>query len=124
MAERDVDELFGESPGERPRPRLVLATALLIAGWAVVVFGLLCSVIPGLLVLAWAWNVVETDWQRVQNGYYGVDQRRTVLIARIVTYIMLVLGMGALIAQWYLLDWGFYHALWSTVIERILAAVP
>lgn len=124
MAERDVDELFGESPAERPRPRTWLVILLLWLGLSIVAVGLLCSVIPGLAVLAWAWNIVETDWQRVQNGYYAEDQRRKVSITRVATYLTLIVGMIVLIGQWYLLGWGFYHALWSAWIEQMLALIP
>jgi hypothetical protein len=122
MAERDVDELFGGT--DAPKPRLGRIAVLLIAGWITVIVGLACSVIPGLLVLAWAWNTVETDWERIANGYYPEDQRRKVVVARIVTYATIFLGLCVLIVQWFLLGWGFYHMLWSAAIEAILDRLP
>ena len=77
----DVDDLFGGREAT-PRPRVALVAALVVGGLALAALGLACSVIPGLELDAWGWNVAEIDGARLASGYYGPERRVAVIVER------------------------------------------
>ena len=112
---REVDELFGSGEGA-PTPRTSVALALLGAGLVLAVLGMLCSAIPGSLVVLLAWVVIEKERDRVDSGYLPAQARgsveavRTIATAGVMTVILLCLAQSVLTCT------NFYDVLWTGMI--------
>lgn len=78
---REVDELFGEGPGA-PKPRVRRVYALTVLGVGIAAVGLLCSSVPGGLVVLIAFLLVEREGDRVESGYLPADAGPVVARAR------------------------------------------
>jgi hypothetical protein len=103
----EVDELFGEGGGA-PKPRLALATVLLIAGLALAVVGLPCSTAPGGALVLLAWLVVEKDVDRLESGYLPADTAPGLSVLRVVVRLG-VIGVIVLTAIQGVLVCGLYY---------------
>lgn len=119
----DVDALFGRGDAS-PKPRSALVAALVAGGLALAGCGLACSVIPGLGLVAWGWNVAEVDWARVTSGYYASDQRTRAILGRVGSALGLLAAFGLLFVQLWLLWSGVYHQLWGFVVALLIDWMP
>lgn len=119
----DVDALFGRAEAA-PKPRTGLVIAMVLGGLGLAALGLACSVIPGLGLVAWGWNVAEGDWARLKSGYYAQDQRSRAVTGRVVGVLGLLVAFGLLFVQLWLLWMGAYHTLWGMVVAAIIDALP
>lgn len=114
-----VDELFGEGRGA-PRPRVTTVLVLLGAGLFMVVLGFGCTVLPGALVVMAGWMTIETEMDRVDNGYLPLDARPVVVRLRNATRAV-VLATGLLVvAQIVLVQMGLYDFL----LQMFVTTVP
>jgi len=114
----ELDELFGKEV--RPQPRTVSVIVLAVTTLLLTAIGLMCSVIPAYLPALAAWNIAETDTDRLQEGYLGVESTTQVAWARRSSYVLLVGLSLVLIAQGYLVTTGFYAELWSGMLLLLL----
>jgi hypothetical protein len=122
MAHQDeLDELFGEA-GARPRPRTGLVVTLLAVGLLATVLGMVCTAVPGGLLVLVAWQLVEKDADRVESGYLPAEARTTVVWLRRATLAAIVLVVLLFVAQAVLLAMGFYDVLWAGFLERAIDA--
>ncbi len=119
----DVDALFGRGEAA-PKPRTGLVVAMVLGGLVLAGVGLACSVIPGVGLVAWGWNVAEVDWARVNSGYYAADQRSRAMGGRVVAVLALLASFGLVFVQLWLLSQGVYHALWGLLVAQLIAALP
>lgn len=113
-----VDELFGEGGGA-PRPNYPLVFALLGAGLLVSVGGLACTVVPGVVLVMLAWQRIETEMARVENGYLPEDQRRGVLRVRNGIRAVVLSMVILMIAQMVLLQLDLYDPLLLSFLENV-----
>jgi hypothetical protein len=118
---RELDELFGGTGAPQPRTRLALG--LMASGLGLTVFGLVCSAIPGLLLVLASWSVVETELDRVESGYLPLENERRLRSVRLVVLFAVLLSMLIVLVQGILLAIGVYDVLWGFVLERFLAPI-
>lgn len=119
----EVDALFGRGEAS-PKPRTALVAAMVLGGLGLAVLGLACSVIPGLGLAAWGWNVAEVDWARVKSGYYASDQRTRAILGRVGSVLGLLSGFALLFVQLWLVWLGAYHELWGLIVAGLIDAMP
>jgi hypothetical protein len=119
----DVDQLFGRGD-DAPKPRTATIAAMVFGGLLVAVVGLGCTVIPGLGLVAWGWNVAEVDWARATSGYYASESQRRAWWGRLVAILALLAAFGLLFVQLWLVWAGFYHVLWGGIVAQIINALP
>jgi hypothetical protein len=122
MAE-EVDELFGAGGGQ-PKPRTALITALVFGGLVASVLGLVCSALPGVLVLLAAMSVAETEHDRIDSGYLSADSAARVKLLRGMAWTGVVCGLVLLIVQSaILLRTDIYEVVWGGFIDNVLLPV-
>jgi hypothetical protein len=117
---REVDELFGAS--DAPRPRTTLVVGLVVSGVLLGILGLGCTSLPGGALVLAAWNIVETESERIESGYLPLDARPHVQSLRVITYGAIAFVILLLILQGFLLCAGFYGALWGTMLDAIIGS--
>jgi hypothetical protein len=118
MAE-GLDELFGGAGRPRPRTRRVLV--LLSVGAALSLFGLACSVVPGVMVLLLAWSAAAAEQDRIESGYLSPQDQPAVDRVRRAATVALLFAVALLFVQLSLLQRGFYTEMWKQALERVLA---
>ncbi len=115
----EVDELFGDGAGA-PQPRIRTVLALLGAGLLVAVPGLACTVVPGALLVLFAWVVVEKEMDRVDTGFLSVDHRAEVVRLRNVVRGTVVVLVMLIFAQFVLLT---YTPLYDALLRGLLMSL-
>ncbi len=119
MAE-EVDELFGAGAGQT-RPRTALITGLVVGGVVTSVLGLVCSALPGVMVLLAAWSVAETEHDRIDSGYLPAESRGRVRALRAVAWAGVICGLAVLMIQgWVLMRTDVYEVVWGAFIDNVL----
>ena len=103
----EVNELFGEG-GDAPTPRVALVLALAVGGLALALFGLACSVLPGVALVMLAWLTVEKEMDRVETGFLPETARTEVATLRTAVRLGVVMGVVLVIAQTWLYGAGLY----------------
>ena len=109
---RRVDKLFGGTPGPGRPSRGRLATALLAVAIPMNVVGVVtCLSVPGALLTLAAWQVAETDMQRIEAGELGVEHApRLVQLKKVASWTLV--GCAAVFAlQLWMLSTGRYEEL-------------
>ena len=115
----EVEELFGEGGGA-PTPRVWLVWSLLVSGVIVSILGLACLSVPGGILVLLAVMTIETEMDRVENGYLPADERSRVQTLRNITYGGLALVILIFFLQGYLFCGGYYE-MWG---EWLFGADP
>ncbi len=115
---REVDELFGGDVA--PQPRTTAVVLLLVATLVLGAFGTICTVLPAFAPALAAWNIAETEDDRIASGYLHKQAAGTVSVLRYLCYTTLTFLSLALIGQGILVVSGFYPTLWSSLLLLIL----
>ncbi len=128
MAESRVDELFGEGAGA-PAPRLGWIYFLLVSGLLLAVLGMLCTSVPGALLVLFAWLIVEQEVDRLESGYLPADTAPTLARARsrtgagLVTVVLLFFVQATLLCSTSLYE-ALYVSYATPVLEWIAPPPP
>jgi hypothetical protein len=120
---RDVDELFGRGAGQ-PTPQKRWVYGLLFSGLGMALIGMVCTAVPGGLVVLWAWAAMEKEVQRLESGYLPAEARSDVYAMQRLTYLGVVAIIALFIAQGALFVSGFYETLWEGMLVRLELIVP
>lgn len=104
----EVDELFGRT-GVAASVRVGSVLAVTVLGLALTTVGLAVTVVPGVIVVLFARGMVEKESERVRNGFLPADAARTVRGLRVMSTLALLLTVGALFLQGWMVWSGVYE---------------
>lgn len=123
MERANLDELFGGGSGQ-PEPRSVLVFGLLIGGVMLAMMGMLCSAVPGGMVVLVAWHQLERESERLESGYLPPSAKARIQTMQSVTYAAVFLVLVLFVIQAYLFVGGYYDELWKNLILLLLGLGP
>jgi len=119
MDDPNLDELFGGGTGQaEPRARLVMG--LLAGGVTLAALGMLCSAVPGGIIVLIAWHQLERESERLEAGYLAQSAAPVILKMQAMTYFSVTLVTFLFVAQAFLFAMGFYDSLWQAMIAATL----
>ena len=118
MNDGELDELFGGGTGQ-PQPRSRLILGLLVAGVTLTAAGMLCTAVPGGLVVLIAWHQVEKESERLEAGFLAPGARPAIQQMQTLTYASVFLVLLLFTAQTTLFVLGFYDSLWQAMILMV-----
>ncbi len=95
---QEVEELFGQGPGA-PKPRVKRVYALTAFGFLLAFAGLVCSSVPGGVVILVAWLLVEREGDRVESGYLPREAGPVVTRARRWAGAGMISALGMFLVQ-------------------------
>jgi hypothetical protein len=119
----DVNELFGEGEGA-PEPRTALVWSLLVIGLLLSGLGMVCTPVPGAILVLLAWYLVEKELDRVSSGYLSREAVRPVTRARMAAFVSVLFVIVLFLVQGFLLGADFYDSWWSQLIAWWLQLAP
>jgi hypothetical protein len=118
----ELEELFGGGHGSpQPRTRRVLVT--LVVGLVLTGLGMVCSAVPGGVLVLISWMFVEKELDRVESGYLPVEHRAPLQRLRAGVFGGLMLVVVLFITQLVLLCTGFYEGLWTLFLSILYSLV-
>ena len=118
-----VDELFGEDD-THVRPNIRTISILLTSGIVIALCGLLCTSVPGGLMVLWAWSMTEKEIDRVESGYLPEDVLPKLRVLKGVVWTALIAILFLFVVQTFLLISGFYIVLWSEIVQSFASSGP
>lgn len=119
-----VDELFGEE-GQAVRANIRGIVATLALGVLLAFVGLVCTSVPGGLIVLWAWSLTEKEIDRVDSGYLPEDSLPALRVLKGFVWASLIVILIIFVGQTILLFSGFYVVFWGDLVQSFApAAVP
>lgn len=121
-----VDALFDGEPPPPPvevGPRVRRLRALLGVAIAFDVLGLVFTVVPGAALTLWAWLAADTEAARIEAGGQDEAAAAAVLGLRSVARWAMVLTVGCLLLQAWLLGQGVYTVVWGALYDAVMGLI-
>jgi len=118
-----VDELFGEE-GQTVRANIRGIVTTLACGVILALMGLVCSSVPGGLIVLWAWSMTEKEIDRVESGYLPEDALPKLRILKGFVWASLIVILIIFVGQTILLFSGFYVAFWGDIVQSFAPSTP
>lgn len=115
----ELDELFGEGD-DRARPQRTRILALVTGGLFLELVGLMCTSVPGGLLVLMAWTVVEKDLDRIESGYLAPEHRLEVIRLQRLVLACIFLTIALFALQGVLVCTGVYsEQIWPWLIQSM-----
>ena len=116
-----VDELFGEE-GQAVRANIRGIVTTLVLGVLLAFLGLVCSSVPGGLIVLWAWSLTEKEIDRVHSGYLPEDSLPALRVLKGFVWASLIVILIIFVGQTILLFSGFYVVFWGDLVQSLAPA--